>query len=250
MHNDPGSRFCENCGQAMPVQGQNVAASGASPMIIRIGREMNNDIRIPENCSQVSRNHAQLIVQGGQIFIEDLGTNNGTTVNGQRITGRVPVDLSSQIRFGSYVFDTSQLGPYLAGSQPAAKRTQVEPVGTTPSATPAAQPAQPPVAHAQQAVVVHAGAQGSQEGNGMAVAGFVLGLMSILFLWVLPLSLIFMILGLSLSSAGNGKANKLPHKPGKGLAVAGLVLSLITFSIYAIGLILFLTGVLALRGLF
>ena len=50
-----------------------------------IGREANNDITI--NDPEVSRKHARLYVQGGNIILEDLGSTNGTSVNGQRLTG-------------------------------------------------------------------------------------------------------------------------------------------------------------------
>jgi predicted component of type VI protein secretion system len=50
-----------------------------------IGREANNDITI--NDPEVSRKHARLYVQGGNMILEDLGSTNGTSVNGQRLTG-------------------------------------------------------------------------------------------------------------------------------------------------------------------
>jgi predicted component of type VI protein secretion system len=50
-----------------------------------IGREANNDVVI--NDPEVSRRHARLFVQGGNMILEDLGSTNGTSVNGQRLTG-------------------------------------------------------------------------------------------------------------------------------------------------------------------
>ncbi|MGD0006001.1 MAG: FHA domain-containing protein [Anaerolineaceae bacterium] len=50
-----------------------------------IGREANNDVVI--NDPEVSRKHARLYVQGGNMILEDLGSTNGTSVNGQRLTG-------------------------------------------------------------------------------------------------------------------------------------------------------------------
>lgn len=51
--------------------------------ITAIGRTPNNDICI-DNLA-VSRNHAQIIREGDRFVIEDLDSNNGTFVNGNRI---------------------------------------------------------------------------------------------------------------------------------------------------------------------
>jgi pSer/pThr/pTyr-binding forkhead associated (FHA) protein len=34
----------------------------------------------------VSRRHAKISVEGGDIFLEDLGSTNGSFVNGEKIT--------------------------------------------------------------------------------------------------------------------------------------------------------------------
>jgi serine phosphatase RsbU (regulator of sigma subunit) len=39
----------------------------------------------------VSRFHAQIECTGGRYFVEDKGSRNGTSVNGQRVTGRMPL---------------------------------------------------------------------------------------------------------------------------------------------------------------
>ena len=50
-----------------------------------IGRDINNDIVI--NDSEISRKHARLILQAGGYVLEDLGSTNGSFVNGQRLMG-------------------------------------------------------------------------------------------------------------------------------------------------------------------
>ena len=52
---------------------------------ITIGRDATNDISI--NDAEVSRHHARMTFQGGKFVLEDMGSTNGTHVNGQRLTG-------------------------------------------------------------------------------------------------------------------------------------------------------------------
>ncbi|MDX9990628.1 MAG: FHA domain-containing protein [Anaerolineales bacterium] len=54
--------------------------------VLTIGREASNAVAI--NDAEVSRKHTQLVFQGGKYIITDLGSTNGTFVNGQRVTGQ------------------------------------------------------------------------------------------------------------------------------------------------------------------
>ncbi len=53
----------------------------------------------------VSRHHAKITQENGSFFVQDLGSSNGTFVNGHRIVGRVPLTER----------DTLQIGPYEMG---------------------------------------------------------------------------------------------------------------------------------------
>lgn len=48
-----------------------------------LGRELNNDIPVPD--PEISRRHARFISRADGIYIEDLGSTNGSFVNGVRI---------------------------------------------------------------------------------------------------------------------------------------------------------------------
>jgi len=68
--------------------------------LISIGRTPDNKIVVPH--PQVSARHAQIINQGGQLLLEDLGSGNGTFVRGQRIAKgqRVPVANGEKVYIG------------------------------------------------------------------------------------------------------------------------------------------------------
>ncbi|MBI5495030.1 MAG: FHA domain-containing protein [Deltaproteobacteria bacterium] len=51
--------------------------------IITLGRDSNNDIQIP--LTTVSRNHAKIVLEGGEYFLQDLNSTHGTTHNGKPV---------------------------------------------------------------------------------------------------------------------------------------------------------------------
>src|SRR5205807_10665323 len=51
----------------------------------------------------VSRHHARVLCQDGGYFIEDLGSSNGTLVNGKAISQRVPLTEKDTVQIGPYV---------------------------------------------------------------------------------------------------------------------------------------------------
>lgn len=70
---------------------------------IMIGREEWNDIVIKE--SHVSGRHAIITRQGPRWQIRDLGSTNGTYVNGIRIEGPVDLVPGMKIRIGGVTFE-------------------------------------------------------------------------------------------------------------------------------------------------
>jgi hypothetical protein len=50
----------------------------------------------------VSRQHARIVPEEGAYYVEDLGSKNGTFVNGKRIAGRVLLGESDRLQIGPY----------------------------------------------------------------------------------------------------------------------------------------------------
>lgn len=65
---------------------------------ITIGRQDDNDIVIPEQT--ISKNHAIIHIENGSFFLTDLGSTNGTFVNGNRID-KLILKSGDIIRFGA-----------------------------------------------------------------------------------------------------------------------------------------------------
>lgn len=107
-----------------------------------IGRESGCDIVI--NIAEVSRRHARLRSEAGGYIVEDLGSTNGTFVNGQRISGPVALRPGDRIQLGDAVTLAYQVEQYDMNA------TVVSPAGrqpaTQPPRPPVAPPAQPPAA--------------------------------------------------------------------------------------------------------
>ena len=67
-----------------------------------VGRNKNCDISIREQ--YVSGQHAYIWFEKGEWYLEDLGSRNGTTINGQRIKQKVMLDPQDEISFGGVRF--------------------------------------------------------------------------------------------------------------------------------------------------
>jgi hypothetical protein len=74
----------------------------AGPQALRIGRAPGSDLRLSD--VSVSRSHAVLRREPHGWVLHDLGSTNGTHVNGHRVTGAVPVRPGDQVSFGNLAF--------------------------------------------------------------------------------------------------------------------------------------------------
>ncbi|MGW0941225.1 FHA domain-containing protein [Streptomyces sp. NPDC002623] len=72
---------------------------------LRIGRDPASGLRLTHE--SVSRVHAELSRQGGVWVLRDLGSTNGTTVNGRRVIGAAVVREGDQVAFGRMGFRLS-----------------------------------------------------------------------------------------------------------------------------------------------
>ncbi|MFP3987248.1 DUF1707 and FHA domain-containing protein [Streptomyces sp. E11-3] len=70
-----------------------------APYPLRIGRDPASGLRLSHE--SVSRAHAELREQSGRWVLYDLGSTNGTTVNGRRVIGAAVVQEGDQVSFGS-----------------------------------------------------------------------------------------------------------------------------------------------------
>jgi len=63
-----------------------------------IGRGSDCDLRL--HVSEISRHHCLLRVQGGEVTLVDLGSSNGTYVNGTRVLSQATLRTGDEIRVG------------------------------------------------------------------------------------------------------------------------------------------------------
>lgn len=73
-----------------------------------IGRALSCDVVLSDGAA--SRQHARITVQGDQVLLEDLGSSNGTYVNGRRVTS-ARVGPGDEIRVGGMAITLVAVGP-------------------------------------------------------------------------------------------------------------------------------------------
>jgi hypothetical protein len=103
---------------------QHVPRPGAT-----IGRE-DCDITIAD--PEISRRQAQLHREGDAVVIEDLGSTNGTFVNGERISGARRLEDGDEVRFGETVWRLQKA----AAATPVAREIPTPPAAPEPPAEP------------------------------------------------------------------------------------------------------------------
>jgi pSer/pThr/pTyr-binding forkhead associated (FHA) protein len=115
---------------------------------LTIGREPSNEI--PINDAEISRKHARLSMQGGNYVLEDLGSTNGTFVNGQRLMGPHVLKPGEIVSFGEQISCTYEAisevdaNATIISSKPAAPPPTAPSVQPMPPSASEPKPAAPP----------------------------------------------------------------------------------------------------------
>ena len=95
---EPGAQLGRLVVVASPSGEPEEGSSLALDAIATIGRDVNNAIVVEDQF--VSAEHAILTFRGRAWYIEDLGSTNGTFVNGAPVEGVVPLGFGDVIQLG------------------------------------------------------------------------------------------------------------------------------------------------------
>jgi Ca-activated chloride channel family protein len=110
----------EKAGQhaSMKAARQAIERGGGTPTTVRwdgeardlagidrltIGRAADNDVMLMED--EVSAHHCQIAREGDNLFLEDVGSKNGTYANGGRVTGRFRLSAGDVVTVGATLFE-------------------------------------------------------------------------------------------------------------------------------------------------
>ncbi|MDQ3509916.1 MAG: FHA domain-containing protein [Actinomycetota bacterium] len=89
------------------VEGSDIFAPGTQFALengsVSIGRSSGSDVVVKSD-DYASGRHAQLSRHGGLLYVEDLGSTNGTFVNGQKAVGATPLRDGDTVKVGSTTF--------------------------------------------------------------------------------------------------------------------------------------------------
>jgi len=166
-----------------PNMGRAIAINGVQFLI---GRDQECNLR-PASPA-ISKQHCGLYIRDGQVYIRDLGSTNGTQLNGKNVEGEVLVPTGAILKAGPLEFRVEIAGKRLSDGTPLPQQLRdqdktvtksdptkvaVKPASVKPSPAVGQPPAERPsksVAPAPKPAPVHA------ESDGDAAAALLLGL--------------------------------------------------------------------------
>lgn len=88
---DPGRNSILKKGSVLPINRE-----------VTIGRKENNVLVMDDQF--VSGHHARVFIKNTDYMLEDLGSTNGTLLNGERIDGKIILKVGDEIEIGSAAF--------------------------------------------------------------------------------------------------------------------------------------------------
>lgn len=97
-------------------------------MPLVLGRALSSDLPVLD--PTVSRRHAELTVEPASVSLKDLGSSNGTFVNGTRVTTTSLV-AGDRVVFGKILFEVRDLSPLLVDDSTAETKRRAARAGTT-----------------------------------------------------------------------------------------------------------------------
>jgi len=109
---------------------------------MHIGRDISNEIVI--NDAEVSRKHIRIVIQAGEVIIEDLGSTNGTFVNDTRVSGPYTLVPGDTVQLGEHVILVFEAALQQADATVAVPPADVFATEVDSEPTPMPMPAPPP----------------------------------------------------------------------------------------------------------
>ena len=100
---------------------------------VLIGRSADCDLRI--DSADVSRMHAAIVAKSGRHFLEDLGSSNGTSLNGRPVRN-AELRNGDIVQIGDYLFYVGILGAMGADDLARAQQREEQTLSTPPPALP------------------------------------------------------------------------------------------------------------------
>ena len=93
-----------------------------------LGRALSSDLPVLD--PTVSRRHAELTIEPTSVVVKDLGSSNGTFVNGSRVT-TTTLRMGDRVVFGKILFELQDLSPMLIDDGTAETKRRAARAGTT-----------------------------------------------------------------------------------------------------------------------
>jgi len=138
--NPAGLEWCEECGFFLSSQPESLTAEPSFATLVNAATSAEYPLKEGENTvgrgacnvvlaadNSVSRTHAKVVVEAPNIYLEDLGSTNGTFLNGVKVEmgKRVQIGPGDQIRFAGTTLEIAAPGATMVEREKAER----QPVG-------------------------------------------------------------------------------------------------------------------------